>query len=114
MGNWQDTYSHLFSVVLCTGLLAPLAAGSLVVLQVEGQFHAETFWRDACQHKITWFTAVPTVHQLLLGRAQTDIPLYPGPPLRFIRSCSSALAPALLSKLESTYNVPVLEVGHVH
>ncbi|KAK9835497.1 hypothetical protein WJX74_001632 [Apatococcus lobatus] len=98
---------HIHGIV--AGLLAPLAAGSHVVLPVEGQFHAETFWRDACQHKITWFTAVPTIHQLLLARSHTDILQYPRPPLRFIRSCSSALAPALLSRLESTYNVPVLE-----
>ncbi|KAK9817520.1 hypothetical protein WJX74_005507 [Apatococcus lobatus] len=98
---------HIHGIV--AGLLAPLAAGSHVILPVEGQFHAETFWRDACQHKITWFTAVPTLHQLLLARSNTDIPQYSRPPLRFIRSCSSALAPARLSKLESTYNVPVLE-----
>lgn len=48
--------------------------------------------------------------QILLARADKD---YPGPnkaPLRFIRSCSSALAAATLHKLEHTFHAPVLEV----
>ena len=48
--------------------------------------------------------------QILLSRADKD---YPGPekaPLRFIRSCSSALAPATLEKVEAAFHAPVLEV----
>ena len=47
--------------------------------------------------------------QILLARVKD----YPGPeraPLRFIRSCSSALAPATLHKLEAAFHAPVLEV----
>lgn len=51
------------------GLLAPFAAGSAVILPAEGRFAAGTFWRDAVQHKATFYTAVPTMHQILLSRA---------------------------------------------
>ena len=46
------------------GLLAPLAAHSAVILPAEGRFSAGTFWRDACAHNATFFTAVPTMHQV--------------------------------------------------
>ncbi len=48
--------------------------------------------------------------QILLARASTDYPAASPPPLRFIRSCSSALAAATLHKLEATFKAPVLEV----
>jgi acyl-CoA synthetase (AMP-forming)/AMP-acid ligase II len=51
---------------------------------------------------------VPTIHQVLLSRADAD-----GAPaqsnFRFIRSCSSALAPATLAQLEARFGAPVLE-----
>jgi len=50
---------------------------------------------------------VPTIHQVLLARADSD-----GAPrgrTRFIRSCSAALAPATLAQLESRFEAPVLE-----
>lgn len=53
--------------------------------------------------------------QILLARADKDYPAAVPPPLRFIRSCSSSLAPATLHKLEAAFKVPVLEVrpqGH--
>jgi len=39
-------------------MLAPLAAGSAVILPAEGRFSAGTFWRDATAHGATFFTAV--------------------------------------------------------
>ena len=48
--------------------------------------------------------------QVLLSRADKDYPKAAPPPFRFIRSCSSALAPATLHKLEAAFGVPVLEV----
>jgi acyl-CoA synthetase (AMP-forming)/AMP-acid ligase II len=51
---------------------------------------------------------VPTIHQVLLSRADADqAPARSG--LRFIRSCSSALAPATLAQLEDRFAAPVLE-----
>ncbi|CAE6469926.1 unnamed protein product [Rhizoctonia solani] len=48
---------------------------------------------------------VPTIHQILLS---TRLPS-PVPKIRFIRSCSSALAPATLERLEKAFGAPVLE-----
>jgi len=92
---------------LAAGLLAPLCAGGAVV--IHGKFSASRFWSDGTTHGVTWFTAVPTMHQVLLMRAATDFPKANPPPLRFIRSCSSSLAPAVLEGLEAAFGVPVLE-----
>ena len=48
--------------------------------------------------------------QILLARADQDYPRDRPPPLRFIRSCSSALAASTLHKLEAAFKAPVLEV----
>ena len=80
-----------------------------MILPAEGKFAAGSFWRDCCAHKATFFTAVPTMHQILLSRAPQDYPASNPPPLRFIRSCSASLAAATLGKLEATFKVPVLE-----
>jgi acyl-CoA synthetase (AMP-forming)/AMP-acid ligase II len=51
---------------------------------------------------------VPTIHQVLLSRADADeAPAHCN--FRFIRSCSAALAPATLAELESRFDAPVLE-----
>lgn len=62
----------------------------------------------ATQHVL--LLQVPTMHQILLARAEKDFPRDRPPPLRFIRSCSSSLAAPTLHKLEAAFNVPVLEV----
>lgn len=94
---------------LMAGLLAPLAAGGTAIIPAGGKFSAGTHWRDAVEHKATYYTAVPTMHQVLLARADKDFPSSSPPPLRFIRSCSSSLAAATLHKLETAFKVPVLE-----
>src|SRR5262249_33503363 len=58
-------------------------------------------------HRVTWYSAVPTIHQVLLSRADAD--QAPRQGLRFIRSCSAALAPAVFSQLEERFGAPVLE-----
>ena len=56
----------------------------------------------------TWFSASPTPHQLILARLQDRRP--PGcERLRFVRSCSAALAPAQMELMEDRFGVPVLE-----
>src|SRR5205823_5525181 len=55
----------------------------------------------------SWYSAVPTIHQVLLSRADQD--QAPRSGLRFIRSCSAALAPATFAQLEDRFGAPVLE-----
>ena len=89
---------------LLAGLLAPLRSGGSVV--IPERFSASRFWSDFCQHKCTWYTAVPTIHAVVL-----ELPLPKGgvPPIRFIRSCSSSLPPVLMERLEATLHAPVCE-----
>ncbi|KAJ2903247.1 uncharacterized protein MKZ38_010199 [Zalerion maritima] len=88
--------------LLC-GLLSPLYSGSSVI--VPPKFSASDFWKDFSTYKANWYTAVPTIHQILLRNP----PPNPKPAIRFIRSCSSPLSPSVFKQLEETYNAPVLE-----
>ncbi len=49
---------------VCAGLLAPLAAGGSAIIPAGGKFSAGTHWRDAVEHQATYYTAVPTMHQV--------------------------------------------------
>ncbi len=115
MKNIQETYQltpkdrtmlvmPLFHVHgLLAGFLAPLASGGSVI--VPPKFSASEFWRDFNEHKANWYTAVPTIHQILLRTP----PPNPLPKIRFIRSCSSPLSPKTFHELEKTFGAPVLE-----
>ena len=58
---------HVHGLVAST--LATLSTGGTVV--VPGKFSPLSFWRVASDHGVTWYSAVPTIHQLLLARAAT-------------------------------------------
>jgi acyl-CoA synthetase (AMP-forming)/AMP-acid ligase II len=88
---------------LLAGFLAPLASGGSVV--VPPKFSASVFWQDFAEHKANWYTAVPTIHQILL---KNPLPS-PLPQIRFIRSCSSPLSPKTFHELEKALSAPVLE-----
>ncbi|CAD5193061.1 unnamed protein product [Musa acuminata subsp. malaccensis] len=93
---------------LVAALLSSLSAGASVALPAAGRFSASTFWADMRASGATWYTAVPTIHQILLDRhASRPEPVYPK--LRFIRSCSASLAPVILEHLEAAFGAPVLE-----
>ncbi|THU47896.1 hypothetical protein C4D60_Mb09t20500 [Musa balbisiana] len=93
---------------LVAALLSSLSAGAAVALPAAGRFSASTFWADMRASGATWYSAVPTIHQILLDRHATrPEPAYPE--LRFIRSCSASLAPAILEHLEAAFGAPVLE-----
>jgi acyl-CoA synthetase (AMP-forming)/AMP-acid ligase II len=85
--------------------LATLVSGGALV--VPPRFSASRFWGSFRRHGATWYTGVPTIHEILLTRADADGAPHAGP--RFIRSCSAALAPAVLAGLESRFGAPVLE-----
>ncbi len=97
---------HVHGLVAST--LATLASGGTVV--VPARFNPLGFWRVAETHRATWYSAVPTLHQLLLARAEAGAPMPAGAErLRFIRSCSAALAPQVMRDLEDRFGAPVLE-----
>jgi len=90
------------------GLLSSLGAGAAVTLPAAGRFSASSFWSDMKKYNATWYTAVPTIHQIILDR-HINKPEPDYPKLRFIRSCSASLAPAILERLEESFGAPVLE-----
>ena len=117
-GNIASTYGLAPSdVALCVmplfhihGLMASTMAtfrtGGLVV--VPPKFDPLTFWPTLHDHAATWYSAVPTMHQMLLMRNRGEKP--PGADgLRFIRSSSSALSPETMAQLESRFGAPVIE-----
>ncbi|XP_028773232.1 oxalate--CoA ligase [Neltuma alba] len=92
---------------LIAGLLSSLCAGAAVALPAAGRFSASTFWADMLNYNATWYTAVPTIHQIILDRHSSKPE--PHPKLRFVRSCSASLAPIILGRLEEAFGAPVLE-----
>jgi acyl-CoA synthetase (AMP-forming)/AMP-acid ligase II len=98
----------LFHVhALIGALLASLAAGGAVVCTPG--FDAFRFFAWLQATKPTWYTAVPTMHQLVLARAGLQREAVAGSRLRFIRSSSAALPPSVMEALEATFNAPVVE-----
>jgi oxalate---CoA ligase len=84
--------------------LSTLVSGGAVV--APPRFSASQFWTQFRKHEVTWYTAVPTVHQVLLLRADGD-----GAPdhgARFIRSCSAELATTVRQKVEQRFGAPVI------
>src|SRR5688572_23084352 len=72
---------HVHGLVAST--LATLSTGGTVV--VPGKFSPLSFWRVARDYGATWYSAVPTLHQLLLARADPGGPRPAGAEkLRFI------------------------------
>jgi len=95
---------HVHGLVAST--LATLGSGGTVV--VPRKFNPLGFRPLLEATRPTWFSASPTPHQLILSRLQDRRP--PGSErLRFIRSCSSALAPAQMQQMEDIFGIPVLE-----
>jgi acyl-CoA synthetase (AMP-forming)/AMP-acid ligase II len=93
---------------LIAGLLASLASGAAAYLPSAGRFSASRFWTEMAGIGATWYTAVPTMHQILLERAAAEYPRADPPRLRFIRSCSAPLAPAVFRQLEAQFSAPVV------
>jgi acyl-CoA synthetase (AMP-forming)/AMP-acid ligase II len=94
---------------LVASTLATLSTGGTVVAPIK--FNPLSFWRVARDHGVTWYSAVPALHQLLLARAADPTSRRPAGTerLRFIRSCGASLPPPLMHALETAFGAPVLE-----
>jgi acyl-CoA synthetase (AMP-forming)/AMP-acid ligase II len=90
---------------LMASLMATLLSGGTVV--VPTRFNALSFWRTVREHRVTWFSGVPTMHQILLAR--THQKPEEADSLRFIRSCSAPLSASLIHKIEKLFGVPFVE-----
>ena len=96
---------HVHGLVAST--LATLAAGGAAV--VVPRFNALSFWPVVREHGATWYSAVPTIHHMLLARTSAGAKPRGSEQLRFIRSCSAPLPAAMMSDMEERFGVPVVE-----
>jgi acyl-CoA synthetase (AMP-forming)/AMP-acid ligase II len=94
---------HIHGLIGST--MATLLSGGTVV--VPSKFNALSFWRTVREHHVTWYSGVPTMHQLLLARAHHKPA--EAASLRFIRSCSAPLSAQLIHKIEHLFGVPFVE-----
>src|SRR5258708_8046933 len=100
---------HIHGLIAST--MATLLSGGAVV--VPTKFNALTFWRTVKEHRVTWYSGVPTMHQLLMAR--THHKPAEAASLRFLRSCSAPLSPELIHKIETEFGVPFVEAyGMTH
>ena len=92
---------------LIGAVLSSLAAGGSVFCTPG--FNALKFfaWLDASTP--SWYSAVPTMHQAILARAERNRDVIARRRLRFIRSSSASLPPAVMAELEQTFGCPVIE-----
>jgi len=95
---------HVHGLVAST--LATLLSGGAVA--VPNKFNALSFWRTVKDTGATWYSAVPTIHNLLLSRAGNE-KVAAAEGLRFIRSCSASLPAEMMEQMERIFGVPVLE-----
>jgi acyl-CoA synthetase (AMP-forming)/AMP-acid ligase II len=92
---------------LIGALLSSLAAGGSVVCSPG--FDALQFFGWLDEFQPSWYTAVPAMHQALLPQASLHADVIARRPLRFIRSCSAALAPRLMQEIEMAFCAPLIE-----
>lgn len=92
---------------LIGAVLSSIAAGASIACAPN--FDALKFFRWFAETNPTWYTAVPTMHQAILGRAPRNMEIVAASRLRLIRSSSSSLPPQVMQELEKVFSVPVLE-----
>ena len=98
-------YFHVHALKTC--LLTTMKAGGSMFCT--NGFSPSSFFETLALSQASWYSAVPTVHQTILARAENSEMVEKYPHLRFIRSTSAGLAPDTLEKLEDLFNVPVIE-----
>jgi acyl-CoA synthetase (AMP-forming)/AMP-acid ligase II len=98
-------FFHIHGIV--GSLLATLLRGGTIL--VPEAFEPEIFFRILHEHRPTWYSAVPTLHQRILSYLDTVPEAALGHVLRLIHSSSAALSPATFARLEEKFGVPVIE-----
>lgn len=97
---------HIHGIV--ASMLSTLASGGTMIAPQNG-FNALEFWNLVETYKPTWYSAVPTMHQMLLARSDRNLEVIKANPFRFIRSSSASLPPVVMERMEAVFGAPVLE-----
>jgi acyl-CoA synthetase (AMP-forming)/AMP-acid ligase II len=92
---------------LMAAVLASVASGGAVVCTPG--FDALRFFRWLDEERPTWFTAVPTMHQAILARAERNTDIITRARLRFLRSSSASLPGPVMQQLEQVFSAPLVE-----
>ncbi|KAF7190337.1 putative peroxisomal-coenzyme A synthetase [Pseudocercospora fuligena] len=87
---------------LLASFLSPLYSGGAAIVPKSLE---ASFWEIFNKHKANWYSATPSMHKLILGFPPPE----PLPDIRFIRSCSSQLAPSLYKQLQEEFQCPIVE-----
>ncbi|NBX43414.1 MAG: AMP-dependent synthetase, partial [Rhodobacteraceae bacterium] len=93
------------------GLIAALSASLSAGAQVSctSGFNALRFFSQLDEVRPTWYTAVPTMHQAILARAERNKDIIANAPLRFLRSSSASLPAPVMNELVEVFGAPVIE-----
>jgi acyl-CoA synthetase (AMP-forming)/AMP-acid ligase II/acetyltransferase-like isoleucine patch superfamily enzyme/acyl carrier protein len=92
---------------LIAAVVASLTAGASVICTPG--FDAGRFFGWLETFRPTWYTAVPTIHQAVLAAASAHADIVARCRLRFIRSSSASLPPAIMAQLEKVFGTQVIE-----
>jgi acyl-CoA synthetase (AMP-forming)/AMP-acid ligase II len=92
---------------LIAAVLASLGAGGAVCCTPG--FDALKFFRWLDEERPSWYTAVPTMHQAILARAERNASIIARAPLRLLRSSSASLPGPVMRALEETFRAPLVE-----
>lgn len=92
---------------LIGALLSSLSAGAS--LFCPPAFNALKYYSWLDESEATWYTAVPTMHQAILSRADRNTDVIKRQRLRLIRSSSASLPPQVMAHLERVFGCPVVE-----
>jgi acyl-CoA synthetase (AMP-forming)/AMP-acid ligase II len=92
---------------LIAAVSASLAAGAQI--SCAPGFNALRFFAQLDEVKPSWYTAVPTMHQAILSRAERNREIIKRAPLRFLRSSSASLPAPVMQELVAKFGAPVIE-----
>ena len=92
---------------LLAAVLSSLASGGCVTCTPGFSATAFFGWLDSVRP--SWYSAVPTMHQVIVDRAERNADVVQRARLRFIRSSSSSLPPPVMMRLEQVFGCPVIE-----
>ncbi len=107
----EDRCMNVMPLFHIHGLMAPVLAtlhSGASVFCTPG-FNALKFYGWLRESEATWYSAVPTMHQMIVSRAKNNEDIIVASKLRLVRSSSAPLPAQVMSELEATFDVPVLE-----
>jgi long-chain acyl-CoA synthetase len=88
-------------------MMGPLVSGSSIVMPE--RFSATHFWSLISEYRCTWFSVVPTIISYLVAGTDIEGQGYHLEQVRFGRSASSALPPALHRAFEEKFHISIVE-----